>query len=360
MWINTQYPAPHLLSLNNYALRMQNKLVGWDMIYLRRDKVAIDNILTEVDKSIVKDTFPFKGVLDMNRSFDTGGALLSKFGLSNDVELIFTVSQEDFDRFKSAKQDPNLDSISRPTEGDLIYFPYNDNLWEITFCDNRPTPGFKYNPTVVWEVSCQLYERTNDTLVTGNVDLDKFDTNNVGHVYGMVLEIAPYDPTMTPVIGSQLHQSAIGEDGKESVVWTANVSGYNANTNQLTLKNPIGEFDAMSVLYDDNSTSMFTIVGVKDVITMTNPVNDGAQNGEFDALDSKIKAVANHDLHQVTSDVSRPSDPRNRVTSPEVIAYQQSLLASEQQAIFEKNIQSIKPIVHDDAEFSADNPFGGN
>jgi hypothetical protein len=359
MWVNTQYPAPHLESLNNYALRMQNKLVGWDFIYLKRDKIAIDRILTEVDKSIVKDTFPFKAVIDLSRSFDTGGAMLSKFGLSNDVELIFSISQEDFDKFKNEKNDPDLESLIRPTEGDLIYFPYNNNMWEITFCDNRPMPGFKYNPTLVWEVSCQLYEETNDSILTGDVDLDKFDSDNTGSIFGMVFEVSPYSPDMIPKKSQIIHQRVLDENGQEQVVWTAEVSGYNVNNNQLTVKNPIGQFDSMNVLYSDDGSQMYSILEVKEVIQMASPVIEGSQNNQFDALDGKILEAANKIQQSFKQEVKSPTGTKT-VVPQEVIDNQNSILTANQQQILETNKQKIAPVLFEDSDFDTTDPFGGN
>lgn len=359
MWVNTQYPAPHLVSLNNYALRMQNKLVGWDFIYLKRDKIAIDRILTEVDKSVIKDTFPFKAVIDLSRSFDTGGAMLSKFGLSNDVELIFSISQEDFDRFKNEKADPDLDTLTRPTEGDLIYFPYNGNMWEITFCDNRPTPGFKYNPTLVWEVSCQLYEESNDTIVTGNVDLDQFDTDNTGTVVSMSMVISALSPEMIPTVGEQLHQRVLDENGEWQVVWTGQTVAYNQSSGKLTVKNPVGEFDSMNTLYNDDSSDVFTVLEVLEAVTMQNPINDGAQNNQFDALDTKIMEAANKIQQSFKPEVKQATDPRKSILPEAVVEYQQDLMKQSQNEILATNKQKvILPAI--DSDFDTSDPFGGN
>jgi hypothetical protein len=364
MWINSQYTSSLLKNLNNYALRVENSLIGHDFIYLKRDKVSIDRVLNEVDKSIIKDTFPFKAVLELDRSFDTGGALLSKFGLSNDVELIFSISQEEFDKFKLAANDSDLIELTRPREGDLVYFPYNSNLWEITFCDNRPRPGYKYNPTLLWEVTCQLYEESNDTIVTGDVDLDKFDSDNVGNVFGMVLNVSGLDPSMALKPDEIVSQHALNDQNEEVVVWTSSVAAYNAGSGDLTLKQPIGEFDASLPIYSQDGNGMYTVLEVKEVIRMSNATQNSAQNAQFDALDAKILGASNKSLQSFKPEVTSPTNPLMSIVPPEVKQQQDALLAVEQAKIQSARTESItinKNVIEPPLdEFSADNPFGGN
>ena len=68
---------------------------------------------------------------------------MTKFGMSLKDELIVTISKERFEDFISpfleSLPDDEIEVTSRPSEGDLIYFPLGNRIFEIKFDDSAQT-----------------------------------------------------------------------------------------------------------------------------------------------------------------------------------------------------------------------------
>ena len=68
----------------------------------------------------------------------------------------------------------------RPNEGDLIYFPLNDRCFEIKFV-NKYEMFYQLGALQTWEVTCELFEYSNETFNTGIPEIDiiqsKFSMN---------------------------------------------------------------------------------------------------------------------------------------------------------------------------------------
>jgi hypothetical protein len=76
--------------------------------------------------------FPIEMYLENVTGMDGEREFISKFGLEIRDEATFLVSRRRF-----AATIPQL----RPLEGDLIYIPLLQNLYEITQCRTRKRPG---------------------------------------------------------------------------------------------------------------------------------------------------------------------------------------------------------------------------
>ena len=73
--------------------------------------------------------------LNFVESFDGYGdnpTLLSKFGIQQTNEITLIISKERFENYISPlmKNESNVKLSTRPKEGDLIYFPLGDRLFE--------------------------------------------------------------------------------------------------------------------------------------------------------------------------------------------------------------------------------------
>jgi len=60
---------------------------------------------------------------------------LSKFGIQATNEVTFIISKERFETYISPlmKNESNVKLSTRPKEGDLVYFPLGDRLFEIKY-----------------------------------------------------------------------------------------------------------------------------------------------------------------------------------------------------------------------------------
>jgi len=133
------------------------KATGQDCLYIPREYLNIDKIFGEDPGSSFTKSYPLEMYLQSYKSFD-GTDMITQFGIEikDKVTLVFARK-----RFKEEITYKNT-SISRPREGDLIYFPLSKSLFEINFVEheNPLYPlGKLYSYTIVAELFTYSYEK---------------------------------------------------------------------------------------------------------------------------------------------------------------------------------------------------------
>ena len=139
----------------------QLKIYGVEVMYLPRRIVSKDNIFTEVESSSFKDNFAIEAYVNTYEGYGGAGDIMTKFGMSLKDELIVTISKERFEDFISpflvGLPEGEIEVTSRPSEGDLIYFPLGGRLFEIKFVEHEK-PFYQLGKNYVYELRCELFE----------------------------------------------------------------------------------------------------------------------------------------------------------------------------------------------------------
>jgi hypothetical protein len=99
--------------------------------------------------------------------------LISKFGLEIRDEVNFVVSRRIWEQ--TVTNDPNIIVSTRPNEGDLIYFPRIQKIFQIDFVDHDD-PFFQVDNLPVYKLSCSTYEYSHEALDTGVTAIDAIET----------------------------------------------------------------------------------------------------------------------------------------------------------------------------------------
>ena len=121
------------------------KIYGIEVYYLPRKIFKSDDIIREVQSSKFDDSFLIEAYLNNYEGYAPGVDIMSKFGINLKNEINLTISRERFEEFiapflegiSSGIRDGLItdyifgDLVSRPKEGDLIYFPLGERLFEI-------------------------------------------------------------------------------------------------------------------------------------------------------------------------------------------------------------------------------------
>lgn len=64
----------------------------------------------------------------------------------------------------------------RPNEGDLIYFPLNRKCFQIKFV-NKFEMFYQFGALQTWELTCELFEYSNERISTGIPEIDILQKN---------------------------------------------------------------------------------------------------------------------------------------------------------------------------------------
>ena len=152
----------------------QLKIYGQDIVYLPRKMVSQDAILNEAIATEFDDSFRMEAYLANYEGFAGNGDILSKFGVQSTDQITLIVSKERYEDFIS----PFLDGedvlvSSRPQEGDLIYLPLDNTIFEIKYVEAKK-PFYQLNKLFVYQLSCEVFDAALDELVdTGIEEVDQ-------------------------------------------------------------------------------------------------------------------------------------------------------------------------------------------
>ena len=69
------------------------------------------------------------------------------------------------------KNEENIKLSTRPKEGDLIYFPLGDRLFEIKYVEHEK-PFYQLQKNYVYELRCELFRIEDEVIDTGVDEID--------------------------------------------------------------------------------------------------------------------------------------------------------------------------------------------
>ena len=147
----------------------QIKLFGTDIYYIPRI-VLQDSTLDEVRYSKYQEQFQIEMLLQNVMGFGDNAEFISKFGLRITDEIVFRVSTRRWDE-EVAEHNPNLTVTSRPNEGDLLYFPLTQDIYEIKFV-GKEEPFFQFGKIQFYAITAEIYEVGQDDFDTGVAEID--------------------------------------------------------------------------------------------------------------------------------------------------------------------------------------------
>ena len=172
------------LFFNNYAFSQEQNLIedliiesikiyGYDCYYLPRTLVAEDTLFGEDTLSKFDNAYSLEMYVKSVDGFEGEGDFLSKFNIEIRDEMVLTVSQrrfgEEVDVFNTTED------IGRPSEGDLIYFPLNNKIFEVKFVEHESI-FYQMGSLQTYDLRCELFEYSHERLDTGINVIDSVET----------------------------------------------------------------------------------------------------------------------------------------------------------------------------------------
>ncbi len=204
---------------------------GIEFIYMPRIFVNTKTILREVTSSKFDRAFPIEGYIESYEGFDSGYNLLTKFGVRSTAEMKVLISQV---RYKEYIE-PLLTGVTglskdptRPLEGDLVYFPLRDILFEIKYVDDVHN-FYQLQENYTFQLSLEPFEYEDEVIDTG---LDAVDDDFETAGYNVTMTLTSAGSTATAV--TSLESGAIFK-----IDMITKGSGY-TNAPRVQISPPIG------------------------------------------------------------------------------------------------------------------------
>jgi len=184
------------MSVNHYLDHYQNrseqnlvedltieaiKFNGIDLFYIPRDLIKRDDILGESIESKFKDDYLIEMYVETVDGFEGNKDLLNTFGMSIKDTATFIVSKRRFNEV--------IPHLTRPFEGDLIYFPLSKGLFEINYVEHE-NPFYQLGKEYTYKLTVELFTYSNEEFELDNPEIDAIEDD-----YKMEDLINPADNT---------------------------------------------------------------------------------------------------------------------------------------------------------------------
>jgi hypothetical protein len=183
------------------------KIYGLDVKYMPRTIVGPDALLGEDPLSKFEDAIDIEMYIKNTQQFEGEGDFLSKFNLEIRDQITFVMARKRWEQVSNEKmltevgyniQLENGSTTSwgtstalrlenggtegyqttspRPFEGDFIFFPLNNKLYEIKFVEHENI-FYQHGKLYTYELTCELVDRMGAIdLNTGNTAIDAIES----------------------------------------------------------------------------------------------------------------------------------------------------------------------------------------
>lgn len=184
----------------------------------------------------------------------------SRFGLEIRDNANFVVGRKTFEKYVPSNITP------RPREGDLIWIPVMNRIFEIKFVEEESHMFAIGNKLpYVYELRCELFRYAGEPINTGVDVIDQIEDQSTYTVQMVVTGNGNF------IIGETVYQG----DNIAYATMTATVSDWNGANTELYLINIAGEISNNQSLTGETSNTVY-------MVTLVDDLGDHVYYDEFD------------------------------------------------------------------------------
>ena len=251
-------------SLVQDLINEQLRMYGIEIYYIPRNYLTLKTVISEVIESSFTNSYPIEAYIENYDGYGDNTQILSKFGIQALNQITLTISKERFENYITSliKNLSDIKLSTRPKEGDLIYFPLGDRLFEIKFVEHEK-PFYQLQKTYVYTLSCELFRYEDEVIDTG---IDEIDDNINDSVNSEVLALVSSGSTATAY-------TSIVDGAVTSIIVTNRGSAYTSiptvaiSSSRVAGGTATGIATMIGGIIDCNGTTSLKVQGVQ----ITNP-----------------------------------------------------------------------------------------
>lgn len=294
-FFNQKFPAEQNLVEDLTIERI--RMMGQDMVYVPREMIKKDAIFGEAGKYKFKDAFTIEMYIESVNGFEGEGDILSKFGIQVKDKVTLLVAKKRFEKEVSE----NRTDITRPREGDLIYFPLSNSLFEINFTEHE-NPFYVMGKLYLYKLTCELFTYDHSIMDTGVTEIDAVETEQNYVTTEMILTSIPGITQISFYEGETFSQyfQVSGQTGV--IQLPALASGYVVNyisaSDRLSVTSPDTIVTTgTTIIKGSNSNAMWYLNGItaSNTIIPRNPVtNENYGDNDVTAFTVKKDSIISY------------------------------------------------------------------
>lgn len=261
--------SPGEQNLIQDLINEQIRMYGVEVHYLPRKYLTTNTVIREVIESAFQNAYPIEAYIENYEGYGDNNVILSKFGIQATNELTITISKDRFQTYITPliANLPNIKLPTRPKEGDIIYFPLGDRLFEIKFVEHEQ-PFYQLQKTYVYKLKCELFRYEDEVIDTGIEEIDD-NITGIGSFVPGTFSGAAITQTLT-MVGSGVTAAAFASvvnGGIKSITVTNRGGGYTSIPTVAISSAPFGGI-----------TGIATATMVGGVVVCNSNVNPSARS----------------------------------------------------------------------------------
>jgi len=252
------------------------KMYGQDVYYLPRDIVNEDRIFGDDVPSRFNSSYKVEMYIENVDGFDGEGDLFTKFGVEIRDQATFVVARRRWTT--TVNRFDNEINSERPKEGDLVYLPLSNSMFQIMAVEHEQ-PFYQLSNLSVYKLRAELFEYNDEDLDTG---VDVIDDIERDYAYEYLLTLDSASTGFT--IGETVNQTLAS-----GVIMSGEVAGFSDSDNVLKLIH-IGANDGKYHEFVSGlqviGTTDITLAGAKSIANVSsvsedNQISENEQNLDF-------------------------------------------------------------------------------
>ena len=282
----------------------QLKIYGVEVTYIPRKFVRRQTVIQEIQSSKFDDNYSIEAYVQTYEGYSGAGDILTKFGMNLKDELNLVISKERFEDFISPflgaeeTEDGEITLSTRPREGDLVYFPLGQRIFEVKFVEHEQ-PFYQLGKNYVYELKCELFEYEDEVIETTIEEIDT-QVQDQGYISTLILTGAGRTASATALTGTgYIRKIFLNNDGygytTAPIVSISTSPTGNPNNNASAIARIINKGNSFSVrdILLVNSGIGYTI---PPIITISGGGGSGA------AATCSIETVSNGIIRFIIND----------------------------------------------------------
>lgn len=160
---------------------------GKEFYYIPRVLVAPDGILGEDSLSKFKEAFMIECYIDNVQEWGGSGSFISKFGYTIEDQGQITIARRRWEQLIGRYGSSLLPD--RPTEGDLLYFPTAQSLFEVKYVEHQ-NPFYQLGKLYVFKIKIELFQYSSERIETDIDELNQIAMDMTFDVLGSQTGVA--------------------------------------------------------------------------------------------------------------------------------------------------------------------------
>ena len=145
------------------------KMYGVDMIYMPRETIERDDIFGEDIITKFDSNYMIELYVETVDGFEGGQDVLAKFGLQIVDQATFILAKRRFEEVITDKV--------RPMEGDLIYFPLSNSVFEVNHVEHE-NPFYQVGKLFTYKLTVELFSHSHEDFETGIDNIDRISDDH--------------------------------------------------------------------------------------------------------------------------------------------------------------------------------------